>query len=708
MVDALVFRGNHAISSRTLASIIATDRASIWLRWFGWRIGSPACVDSAGLPIDALRISDLYRQRGYPGTVVTASLARHDDRRVRVIFQVKESIPLRVDSVVVDSVPRNAGNVDQIRKFFRGWVLDDSVFTATIDSLQTAIRDVGYVHARPPDTAVVRDTIDRRASVSAIFHPGHMTYVGKITIATDSTRRKPALDDAQIRPLLSIKEGDRYTARRIGQSQRDLYELELYRAVRIDADTTPHDTSDTIPLRVRLVEGDRRRLRLGGGWGTLDCFRTQARIVDEKPGSRAATCPELNGRLSKIGLAQPFTGLSDLCAPSVRSDPYSQNLNYYAGATLNLRGIPGAIYKPTITLYSSRISQVGAYEQTTDIGVVTSISRTLAPRFIATAQYQFTNSHTVADGAVSCTTPGIGRFEDLTAFSSIRARCTAWASAWAKNPLTPTEDPVNGQRWQGDVREEYTIIAHTTALFFTRMSAEAAIYRPIGDFLVVAVHGQAGYIAAANDAAFLIPPAERFYSGGQSSVRGYDENLLGPGSYIVPQPRDTITVNGKSVGIAQASDGYSRIAPSGGNIMWLANVELRSRHGWPTEILRWVLFVDAGRVWNTNDAFNVTNASARVTPGVGVRLVTPIGPFRVDIGYNPYGYTAGPAYYLQAANTTTGVAGRAICVSPGTTDPLALPSSGVGAASCPATYVPMPRNGLLSHLAFHFSIGQAF
>jgi outer membrane protein assembly factor BamA len=280
----------------------------------------------------------------------------------------------------------------------------------------------------------------------------------------------------------------------------------------------------------------------------------------------------------------------------------------------------------------------------------------------------------------------------------------------AKNPLSPTDDPSTGQRWQGDIREEYTIIARTTALFFTRMSAEAAMYRPIGDFLVVAIQGQAGYIAAANDQAFLIPPAERFYGGGQSSVRGYDENLLGPGSYIVSQTqyKDSTLANGSHIGIAQTAAGYSRIAPSGGNAMWLANVEFRTRHGWPTEILRWVFFVDAGRVWNTNDAFNVTNAGPRVTPGIGIRLVTPIGPFRVDVGYNPYPFDAGPAYFLQAADVPAGVSGRAICVSPGTTDPLTLPASGVGAASCPATYQPLPLRGLLSHLAFHFSIGQAF
>jgi outer membrane protein assembly factor BamA len=163
MVDALLFRGNHAISSRDLASIIKTERADIWRRWLGWKFGPKACVDSTDLPTDAFRISDLYRQRGFPGTIVVAAMVRHGDRRVRVTFEVKESVPLRVDSVTIDSLPENAANVDRLRRFFQGWVLDDSVFTATVDSIQTMVRAAGYAHARAADSTVVRDTLHRRA-----------------------------------------------------------------------------------------------------------------------------------------------------------------------------------------------------------------------------------------------------------------------------------------------------------------------------------------------------------------------------------------------------------------------------------------------------------------------------------------------------------------------------------------------------------------
>jgi hypothetical protein len=186
-------------------------------------------------------------------------------------------------------------------------------------------------------------------------------------------------------------------------------------------------------------------------------------------------------------------------------------------------------------------------------------------------------------------------------------------------------------------------------------------------------------------------------------VRGFDENTLGPGSYIVTV-FDTLA-GPPSVGLARAADGFSRIAPSGGNAMWLANIELRSRFGLGTDLLNMVLFVDAGRVWNTTDVFSALNAGARITPGIGLRLQTPIGPFRMDVGYNPYGYEAGPAFFLQSADIAAGRAGRAICVSPGSTDALAANTTIV---SCPASFTPSKGSSLFSHLKIQFSIGNAF
>ena len=223
--------------------------------------------------------------------------------------------------------------------------------------------------------------------------------------------------------------------------------------------------------------------------------------------------------------------------------------------------------------------------------------------------------------------------------------------------------------------------------------------------IVGAARLSAGFIATRRDREAFVPPQERFYSGGQNSVRGYNQGQLGPTVYIVSAPTDTVTVGGELVGQANAGRGFERTAPAGGTATALLNLELRSRVGWPSDLLRWVIFLDAGRVWNNSGNYAVTGL--RATPGLGVRLVTPLGPFRVDVGYNPHPREAGPAFYLQRASGTA--LGRAICVSPGSTEPLddAAASAG-GPYPCPASFRPPHARGLLPRLTFHFSIGEAF
>jgi outer membrane protein insertion porin family/translocation and assembly module TamA len=705
MVDAMRFTGTHALSKDELAAIIATEVTGAWRRWFGWNIGPKTCLDSTELALDAVRIRELYAERGYPGTTVAATVARRGERRAQVTFRVAEHAPILIDSVAVVGLPADAASAGALQRALRHAPLDSLLLATATDSVQRLIQNAGYARAMPPPRWIALvDTAARRATVTLTFRPGAPVFIGAIAVAITPVGKDPALSERDILPLLRFKPGDRFNARLVGATQRDLYELELYRAIRID---TVQSASDTVPITVSLTEGDRRRLRLSGGWGTLDCFRTQARFVSVNflhSGHRL----ELNGKLSKIGLADPFSGLSSLCAPRLRDDPFSQQLNYYVGATINLRGVPGANLKPTLTVYSERRSEFAAYQQSTDIGLVASVTRELAQRLVATAQYQFVDGKTLADGAVSCTRFGFCRVEDLRSFLQSSPIHSVGVTL-AKNPLLPTDDPVSGQRWQVEAREGFTRIARTDPLTFTRLVGEVAAYRPLGSLFVVASRVQLGFVIAPGNQSYLLPPAERFYSGGQNSVRGFPQNYLGPGSYIVDGYHDSTLVDGTHVGVAADSNWTNRIAPSGANAMWLANLELRTRRGWPSDLLRWVVFADAGRVWNTNDLFSVANAAPRITPGIGVRLVTPLGPFRVDVGYNPYTPDAGPAFFIQNADLASGNPGRAICVSPGTTEPLVIAAgSPPPAGLCPATFAPQRRGGFLQRLAFHFSIGNAF
>jgi len=103
-----------------------------------------------------------------------------------------------------------------------------------------------------------------------------------------------------------------------------------------------------------------------------------------------------------------------------------------------------------------------------------------------------------------------------------------------------------------------------------------------------------------------IPISERFFLGGASTVRGYKEQLLGPSIYDETRQ-------------------YPRAI--GGKLMFLANIELRIPMFW---IIWGETFFDAGNVWLENKNFRINEI--KTTSGIGLALLTPLGPIRFDYG----------------------------------------------------------------------------
>ena len=706
MVDAVSFEGTRRVPAADVASAVETERTSVWRRWFGWKVGTLTCLDSTALVADAAHIDSLYLDRGFIGVRTNARVVRHGERRARVVFEIREGTPITIGVVAIEGLPPSAGDSATVARRLTGLVLDDSVVRAVADSVRGAVRDAGFARARPVAVDVTRDSARRTATVRLRLSPGPRTWIDTVVVRLTPAGPSPALDDAAIRRSMSVREGQSYSARDIAEGQRELLALDLYRQIRVDTLRPRTPGSDSIGLALTLVEGDPRRGRATAGWGTLDCFRAQARITDDNVASLGHRL-ELAGRVSKVGLESPFTGLKSLCAPEVRDDPFSQHLNYYAGATLRFRGLRvlrDPHLQPAVTVFSERRSAVNAYEQTTDLGVVATTTHELGERFDGTVQYAYTTSHTFADRATACDRFGLCRLEDVTSFL-LRSPMHAVTGILQKNPLLPTDDPANGSRWRAELKLGNVDIGGIQRLNFGRLDAEYAAYHALSDWFVAAARLEVGTIITPGGDGYLLPPSERFYGGGQNSVRGYGQNLLGPGSYIVTAI-DTVPTAGGAVGVARTSDGGWHVAPSGGNALWVANFEIRTRRGWPTDLLRWVAFVDVGRVWNTRDLFSATNADARATPGVGVRLVTPLGPFRVDVGFNPNALEPGPAFLVTPSDVANGVVGRAVCVSPGSTE--LLSASTTTAPLCPASFLPSNPRSVLSRLTVHFSLGNAF
>ncbi|HET7566054.1 MAG TPA: BamA/TamA family outer membrane protein, partial [Gemmatimonadaceae bacterium] len=189
-----------------------------------------------------------------------------------------------------------------------------------------------------------------------------------------------------------------------------------------------------------------------------------------------------------------------------------------------------------------------------------------------------------------------------------------------------------------------------------------------------------------------------------NSVRGYNQNQMGTVVYVV---RSYDTVPGKAPGEVyyRANDSTTtveRFSPTGGNTLLVGSLELRTPSPVFRDLAQLALFVDMGDVWNRGrDTLRLSDI--KVTPGVGIRIASPVGPLRLDVGYNGYPRALGAAYYIGALQPGSPRVLR--CVSPDNDFIEGVTTSG---EDCPASFAPRQRNTLLSRLTFHFSIGQAF
>jgi len=158
-----------------------------------------------------------------------------------------------------------------------------------------------------------------------------------------------------------------------------------------------------------------------------------------------------------------------------------------------------------------------------------------------------------------------------------------------------------------------------------------------------------------------------------------------------------------------------RTIPVGGNSLVVGNLEAQFRSPVLPQLLSLALFTDAGAVWDRKVRTADVQGRLRFTPGAGVRIRSPFGAIRVDLGYNPYDPIGGAAYYVTSpADRANGTSQQELyCVAPPNQllvrptrpgDAYPVQESG----SCPADFRPKAPNGFLKRLNPSIWIGQAF
>jgi len=676
-VRSVAFKGNHAIDDETLAASIATSE-SAWPRRYAiirlLGLGERRTFDELEFRRDVLRVQLLYRLSGYYDARVDTTVERAPDH-VNVTFRIQEGPPILVDSITIrsnDSV--RTGRVLRRLPLKVGRPLDRVLFDLSADTILFAARERGY-----PFAAVFRNyTVDRTTRLAEVTYDvetGPRARIGAILVDTAAGVSAPL-----VRRFLALRVGDRFSQSALYESQRTLYQTNMFRyvAVGIAPDSLVDAVDTLVRIKVTALAGGRVQARAGVGYGTVDCFRAQATtsVADFAGGGRRL---DFAGKVSKIGVGVPTSGLGlqrSLLCSALADDPFSDTLNYTASATLTQPALFSHSTSGALSVFAERRSEFKAYENVSLGGAASVAVGNGAPPG-ATFTYRIAQTRTIADAATFCIFFDRCDTSVLGILSSAKREATVGVALADVRTDAPI-DPTKGHALTLDALTAARAVG--SQLAFSKAVGQAIWYRPVTAHAVLALRIQAGAIATGlgvvqGTPIRFVPPEERFYAGGPTTVRGYGLNQMGPVVYVAADTSQ-VSVDAQSTVTACRS---CRTSPLGSSGIVLANAELRTPSPvWPSR-LRLAFFVDAGQLWEQGQG--LVPSGWRVTPGAGVRVGTPLGPMRLDVGYNPYAPQCGPVYAVNGTSLQR----------MGTSD-----------------YCPPRTPGILHRLTFQFSVGQPY
>ena len=423
--------------------------------------------------------------------------------------------------------------------------------------LLTALQEAGYPLAQVQEPIA---RADDEAHVLDVTYPansgpradlGEISFQGLKTVNEDFARR-----------VLTVKTGDMFQPSKLEASRQALLNTGIFAGITVrPADRLAPD--GRMPITFDVQERPLHAVTLEGAYSTDLGVMLSAGWSDRN----------LFGNAEQLNLTASGTGLWG-------------NATHDIGYRLSAQFIKPAFLRPNQSIEFDLIGSkqdLHAYKQTLEsIGGI--LSRTFSPLWKASGGLALMHDD-VSQKAVSRT------YELISLPLTV-----GYDSTGLTDPLL---DPTHGARASVAVTPTQALGART--LFFLILQASASGYLDLsGDGRsVIAGRGLIGSALGASN--FDLPPDQRLYAGGSTTVRGYRYQSIGP---LFPD-----------------ND------PIGGTAVDAGSIEFRQRlfESWGAGV-----FVDAGQASAQGVPFTGT---LHVGAGTGLRYYTSIGAVRADIAF---------------------------------------------------------------------------
>lgn len=622
--------GNTVFTDEELIDAFESDTTN-WLSWYS----QDDQYSKEKLNGDLEKLKSYYLDRGYVNAEVESVQVTisNDKKDIYITANIQEGQQFKFGKQEL------TGNLiydkEIMQKYLitsEGDVFSQNKIEMTNNTLKAVLANRGYAFAEIQPVTDINEE-DKTVDVTFFVIPGKKVYVRRINFI-GNTKTK----DEVLRREMRQFEGAWFSQALIDRSKLRLQQKPYFEEVEIETAQVP-GTEDQIDVNVTVKERNSGQFTFGLGYSQLS-------------GLNFSTSVSLQNLLGTGNTLSVAVNTSDFYKRLnlLYENPYFTDDGISLGYTLNFTNIDQG--DANIAQYNSTNGSLGvqaSFPITEFDRIYTSLSYeriSLRANDGLSADAIIQDMLDLGGYAYSCQT--IVRPEDDSELPVLTDQCY---TDGVIPPATGEEDDLINvpfqyrrafslykaqARWARDSRNRYfnptrgayhsigfeASLPSSTAEFY-KISLRENILFPLTDKLTLSLRGELGYGDGYGDTSGL-PFFENFFAGGVSSVRGYDDNTLGPKSLV----------GGELESEADFPTTSRSGDPIGGSFKVVGSAEIVFPTPFAKEssnAARLAWFFDVGNVFDDVDSFEAREL--RMSTGFALKWQAPVGPIVISYAY---------------------------------------------------------------------------
>ncbi len=586
--------GNKAFSESTLLSLFDQDSGG----FMSWYTKSNQ-YSRAKLNADLETLRSYYITRGYlEFRIDSTQVAISPDRKdLTVTVNITEGEKFVVSSVKLDG--NYLGRDDEFKSLITikpGEPYNGEQVTETTKAFNDYFGTFGYAFARVQARPEI-DRVNNRVALTLQAEPSRRVYVRRVSVGGNNKTR-----DEVIRREFRQYEASWYDGDKIKLSRDRVDRLGYFTEVNVDTQEVP-GSPDQVDLTVSVVEKPTGSLQLGAGYSSAEKVALTFGISQENVfGSGNFLGVQVN--TSKYNRTLSLTATD----PYFTADGISRTFSIYHTTTRPYQTSTDGDYKLVNQGASVRFGVPFSEVDTVFFG-------------IGLERYAFDpNSSTAFSGLY--TPPSylnyFGCQKDATGLLVVNcSQKSVWgvplSVGWGRDNRDSALIPTTGRLQRANLE-----VGAAGDMKYVKTNYQYQQFFAINKQYTFSINGEVGYAKAFGNKVY--PIFKNFYAGGLGSVRGFEQNSLGPRDTPLFLQSEGAAIGGTKKAIFNAE--LSTPFPGAGN----------------DRTLRLYGFFDIGNVFGSRtpgltDEQWSAEKKLRASVGLGISWISPLGPLRLAYAF---------------------------------------------------------------------------